>query len=862
MSVFSRSKPPTVLLAKATHGRPPKRSETVAGHLRDVLSAADKVLAHAADAQLAALGLPTDPWRGRLTRCVRLAAAVHDLGKTNLEHFQTMIAEPFGGHRQALRHEWATLLALDGLRGVGGWGDWLRPALPGGGDGDREWRVVRWAVAGHHPKYGRGAPPEVGEGPPSLTLPLSHEQVGVIAGWLAETFHLGDAPPRDDLTFDLNPFGGDLDSLQDTHWEDEDAFEDWPDDWRRFVGAVKDTLVAADVAGSALARHERPDPLDWIDEVLDPAALPTAAAYREIVRFRLKPEGGDPPDDAAIDAGLRDFQRQTADSPARVTFLTAGCGTGKTLAAYRWAERRCDGKRLFVCYPTTGTGTEGFRDYLADPDLLKAAEAAGLRTNLVHSRRAVDFDLLLSGEENRNDAVARLESLEAWRTPVVACTVDAVLGVVQNNRRGLFGWPTLAQAGFVFDEIHAYDGRLFDALLHFLETVRGAPVLLMTASLPGGRLEALRAVLAKTAADRGVGIEGEFRLVPADRAAAPDLARIEDHPRYDPPPPLPDKLPAKAKAAAAAKAAAWEAVKGELDDGGRVLVVVNTVRRAMGLTAAGGELAGLGALLYHSRFAYEDRVKRHAAVVSAFQSGNAPALAVCTQVAEMSLDLSATLLVTELAPVPALIQRLGRLNRGAHAKGSARFLIVEPEGWDGKFSPLPYEPEELEAARDWLAALREEHGDGPLSQRDLAEAWKALDASAAPVRRGCAWTDGGPSTPVLELREGSPSLTVLYEPHLVEWRRRFEADRGRRPEEWEIDVARLSIPMPVRPEGGEWQAKIDGDPQRPRAVKGVPVAAAGAILYDKLRGATWADEAAKRPAKKQTRKSRQKGGRS
>ena len=30
MSVFSRSKPPAVLLAKATHGRPPKRSETVA----------------------------------------------------------------------------------------------------------------------------------------------------------------------------------------------------------------------------------------------------------------------------------------------------------------------------------------------------------------------------------------------------------------------------------------------------------------------------------------------------------------------------------------------------------------------------------------------------------------------------------------------------------------------------------------------------------------------------------------------------------------------------------------------------------------------------------------------------------------
>ena len=78
---------------------------------------------------------------------------------------------------------------------------------------------------------------------------------------------------------------------------------------------------------------------------------------------------------------------------------------------------------------------------------------------------------------------------------------------------------------------------------------------------------------------------------------------------------------------------------------------------------AADRFADVAPLVYHSRFRYCDRVRQHGAVIDAFR-GNAPALAICSQVAEMSLDLSASLLVTDLAPVPALIQRLGRLNRG------------------------------------------------------------------------------------------------------------------------------------------------------------------------------------------------------
>ena len=78
----------------------------LSGHLRDVYTAAEKVLDATGDDQLLALGLSPDEYRERLRRCVLLAAAVHDLGKAN-DHFQGMIC----GNRdvrqnpQGLRHE-------------------------------------------------------------------------------------------------------------------------------------------------------------------------------------------------------------------------------------------------------------------------------------------------------------------------------------------------------------------------------------------------------------------------------------------------------------------------------------------------------------------------------------------------------------------------------------------------------------------------------------------------------------------------------------------------------------------------------------------------------------------------------------
>jgi CRISPR-associated endonuclease/helicase Cas3 len=120
--------------------------------------------------------------------------------------------------------------------------------------------------------------------------------------------------------------------------------------------------------------------------------------------------------------------------------------------------------------------------------------------------------------------------------------------------------------------------------------------------------------------------------------------------------------------------------------------------------------------VYHSRFKLEDRQRRHRETIDAFRapvSGDPqPAIAVTTQVCEMSLDLDADLLLTEHAPISSLVQRFGRANRRRRRGPTFRatLLTYAPE------SAAPYDKMDLEAASTFLAGL----SGRDVSQRDLA----------------------------------------------------------------------------------------------------------------------------------------------
>lgn len=141
--------------------------------------------------------------------------------------------------------------------------------------------------------------------------------------------------------------------------------------------------------------------------------------------------------------------------------------------------------------------------------------------------------------------------------------------------------------------------------------------------------------------------------------------------------------------------------------GGPTLVVVNTVDRAVQVFEALQKDKGLKDTdfrLVHSRFRPYERASWREEFLN--HSACAPGtdrIIVATQVIEAGVDLSAALLITELAPWPSLVQRFGRSARWG---GEAQVIVADFSPTDDK-KAVPYTKDELDAAREALDLLQD-----------------------------------------------------------------------------------------------------------------------------------------------------------
>jgi CRISPR-associated endonuclease/helicase Cas3 len=740
------------LLAKHTDDeRAPKREETLVGHIEQVIEASMVLHKSLAEGLQVLLGPDFAP---HLFEAGLFAAAwLHDIGKAN-DHFQEMIRDRH--FHQGVRHETLGLVVIseyldEALAPF--WGKhpaWFKPA-------------VLFAVAGHHLKF-----------PDQKLSKRSKRDVTFLGGhpeielyWQLGVRHLGLPPWKHakNTKFSLLPFGGILEKLRRIQRQ---LDLDFSPAHKLFIAALKSTLMAADLAGSALPPREKPFD-GWLRERLEAVLQGSQVAdvvYQKVGQRKLRP-----------------FQEALARSTAHTVLVKAGCGSGKTIGAYCWCAQKADGKRLFFCYPTTATASEGFSGYLQDPDF----EAL-----LIHSRAAIDYKLLenmpFESDSQKEIHALKLEALDTWPVPAVVCTAHTVLGLLQNVRRALYAWPSLVRSVFVFDEIHAYSARLFRHLLRFLTIFKSHPALLMTATLPPDREEALREVCLS---------RGALQILdgPHDR---------EEAKRY--------------MLQTVSEEEAWEQTTQVLGDGGKVLWVSNTVGRTIARTNQAKDMA-LPVEPYHSRYRYRDRVQRQRLVIDAFAPGQPALLAMTTQVAEMSLDLSADLLITEYAPVPALIQRMGRLNRYQDVPETPqRALFIRPE------DPLPYVSRKEEVAgfwadiERWLARM----ADGlPKSQRELGLAFVELTNEGSIDYQEdifCDWLDDPWST----IKDRHAIMEAGYTLELV---REEDLENG--------PLMENAIPMPF-PKDKSWPSW----PQKGRYL----VAPAGTIEYDPFWGGCYARE--------------------
>ncbi len=601
---------------------------------------------------------------------LRVAALFHDIGKAN-EDFYRAVTQPMF-FAQILRHEHlsALLLCLPNVR------RWLSQ------NNSLDVDVITAAVLSHHIKASDTGewkwcqPQKTG----TLQLYLNHPEVNLILARIGVAAGLSD-PPR----------------LPIESWPGKVS---WNQAWRdgivaarqlsrhiradkeqlALLLAVKAGVIVADSVSSGLVREGHPI-AEWIKERVHSPEI----SNDDIAAAILKPRAEQIARNTRGTFSLRQFQENTAQKGSRVLLLAA-CAAGKTLAAWKWAEaqtrERKVGKVVFL-YPTRGTATEGFRDYVG-----WAPEDEGA---LVHGTSRYELEAIASnpseatkGKIYRNEADARLFALGLWSKRYFSATVDQFLGFIEHSYTGLCLLPALADSAIIIDEVHSFDRRMFDSLISFLQHF-DVPVLCITATLPPTRrYELLKAGLTLYQAS-----DDE------------DFQKQESHPRYRLEP-VADLQAALQRAVAAFR------------NGDRVLWVVNTVNRCQAIAKGLEQQLGVEVITYHSRFRLVDRQKKHAATVKGFQQEDVPVIAVTTQVCEMSLDLDADVLISEVAPVSSLVQRFGRANRHL-AKGlgfRAPLHTYSPE------RALPYTKEEIQNATAFLAHL----GTGDVSQRAMAEA--------------------------------------------------------------------------------------------------------------------------------------------
>lgn len=242
-------------------------------------------------------------------------------------------------------------------------------------------------------------------------------------------------------------------------------------------------------------------------------------------------------------------------------------------------------------------------------------------------------------------------------------TIDQILMGALQQKHLMVRHLALAGKVIIIDECHASDSYMnvyLDRLLHWLGHY-GAPVILLSATLTRERKEEM--IRAYAPAVTGVpGAPGYPCLtwVDRDRTAA-SVHLVKDH------------------ATPRQVSWAWVAtdddsiiatLREELIDGGCALVVRNTVKDAQRLVDAirRADIAP-EATLVHSRFLAADRAANDRRLLERFgpESGRGSrptkAIVVATQVVEQSLDVDFDVLITDMAPVDLLLQRIGRLHR-------------------------------------------------------------------------------------------------------------------------------------------------------------------------------------------------------
>ncbi|WP_425290841.1 CRISPR-associated helicase Cas3' [Spirosoma linguale] len=367
----------------------------------------------------------------------------------------------------------------------------------------------------------------------------------------------------------------------------------------------KALLVIADWTASGHRNLE--EPLRYDEELI-----------RRKVAERVQKAGG-------TFTGFREFQDKSGQIAGNVLAI-APTGSGKTEASLLWASQREGFEKIVYLLPTRVTANSLYLrlgEYFG-----KASDGVDDYTAVVHSSAKL-FRLELDETYSNFNYLREAAFFKA----VTVATVDQML--TQGFNLGWWEMKTfhLFRAKVIIDEVHAYAPYtlgLIVASIRYLRQNFQTQFYIMTATMP----QKLQALLTRELGN-DVTVLRDQELLDKKRNVFHVEDRTIDQLRPD--------------------------IEQDLKAGKKVLVVVNTVDEAIRLY---DQYADYKPICYHSRFIVKHRTEKEQAILNnEKEKPKEGFLLIATQVVEVSLDIDYQSLYTENAPIDAIIQRAGRINR-------------------------------------------------------------------------------------------------------------------------------------------------------------------------------------------------------
>ncbi len=333
-------------------------------------------------------------------------------------------------------------------------------------------------------------------------------------------------------------------------------------------------------------------------------------------------------------------------------FLRAPTGYGKTIISLYWAKGFENSKtKIFYVLPTITTINSMY-------STLKSI--FGDKVGLLHYFFEKEIEDL--------DEISYITN-KMFLKPIIITTPDQLLLSFLNIGKWYIKNSMLYNSIFIFDEIHIYDLRMIFALKYLIKRLieeYNAKIMLMSATFPDFLQKIFNFIKPKIKF-----FDNEYKK----------LKRIQLEIRDDNLEKCLDEI--------------VELIK----RGKKVLVIANTVKKSKEIyKKIKDELNSAGldknVELIHGRFIYKDRKKKEQ-LLARIEDELTGFCLVSTQVVEVSLDIDFDVLFSEYAPIDALIQRFGRVNRKG-LKNTAKVFLFKPQ------NHKPYDKKILKKSIDIL----------------------------------------------------------------------------------------------------------------------------------------------------------------